>query len=297
MHRILNKHVVQLVAANPSPMTSAGTNCYLIGSGVKRTLIDTGSPGVGKSCWSALENYQKEAKVKFELDRIICTHWHPDHTGGINELREKGLVCPTLKHEKVPYQVGRSYPGAGEFLPSGQTYAMVEEGDFVKVQNDEVISVEEGVDLIVKFTPGHADDHICLFLTTPGEGALFSGDNVLGGTTAVFDNYHAYMDSLTRLRQLTPEGMCIYPGHGEMIEDGRERIEFYIEHRLERERQIIGCLDNGKHQTIADLVEAIYVGLDEKLIPAASINVLMTLDKLFVENKVTENDDGSWSLC
>ena len=59
MHRVLNKHVVQLVAANPSPMTASGTNCYLIGSGQKRTLIDTGSPGTGKSCLAALDGYQK----------------------------------------------------------------------------------------------------------------------------------------------------------------------------------------------------------------------------------------------
>ena len=62
MHRVLNKHVVQLVAANPSPMTASGTNCYLIGSGQKRTLIDTGSPGTGKSCLAALDDYQKSIR-------------------------------------------------------------------------------------------------------------------------------------------------------------------------------------------------------------------------------------------
>ena len=55
-------------------------------------------------------------------------------------------------------------------------------------------------------------------------------------------------------------------------------------------------LGKSKGQSIAELVDEIYVGLDERLIPAASINVLMTLDKLLVEGHVTEDDDGSWSL-
>ena len=56
------------------------------------------------------------------------------------------------------------------------------------------------------------------------------------------------------------------------------------------------CLGKHENQSIADLVDEIYVGLDENLIPAASINVLMTLDKLLAEDRVVENDDGSWSI-
>ena len=98
-----------------------------------------------------------------------------------------GNSCPTFKHSKVPYQIGRSYPGAGEFLPSGNKFKVLDEGDFEKIENDDVINIENDVNLVVKFTPGHADDHICLLLETPKLSALFSGDNILGGTTAVFD--------------------------------------------------------------------------------------------------------------
>ena len=242
MYRAINKHVVQLVAGNPSPMTAGGTNCYLVGSGARKTLIDTGSPGAGKSCLEALKNYQKVEN--FKIDKIICTHWHPDHVGGIEELRSDGLDCSVIKHEKVPYKIGRSYPGAGEFLPSGAKYKVLDESEFVQCRDDDVINVEDDVNLVVKFTPGHADDHICLLLECPKLSAVFSGDNILGGTTAVFDNYYAYMKSLERLRDLTPEGIPIYPGHGDCIENGLERIQFYIEHRLEREQQILNQLGN-----------------------------------------------------
>ena len=50
------------------------------------------------------------------------------------------------------------------------------------------------------------------------------------------------MNSLNQLKQLIPDGIPIYPGHGDMIENGRERIQFYIDHRLEREKQILNQL-------------------------------------------------------
>ena len=34
----------------------------------------------------------------------------------------------------------------------------------------------------------------------------------------------------------------IYPGHGDVIDDGLDRIEFYIQHRLDRENQILNNL-------------------------------------------------------
>ena len=90
----------------------------------------------------------------------------------------------------------------------------------------------------VLFTPGHADDHICLWMEN--ENILFSGDNILDETTCVFDNYIEYMKSLERLKKLVENrSVQIFPGHGKEIGDGAQRIDFYINHRKQRENQIL----------------------------------------------------------
>ena len=65
----------------------------------------------------------------------------------------------------------------------------------------------------------------------------------------------------------TKQNAKIYPGHGEMIENGLEMVNYYIEHRLQRENQILSNLSRDKGKTIEELVEAIYVDLNPMLIP------------------------------
>ena len=199
----LSKNVVKLLANNASPMTSTGTNCYLIGSGSDRILIDTGSPDDG-SCVDALSKYISSNPVK--ISKIICTHWHPDHTGGVSSLSNVIGNSDLYKHPQVEYTVGRSYPNAGEKLPSGASYKL-EKLNWNNLSDNDVINVEPGLGLEILFMPGHANDHICLWLEA--DNVLFSGDNILGGSTAVFDNYFEYMKSLIRIGSRSRLAICL----------------------------------------------------------------------------------------
>ena len=89
------------------------------------------------------------------------------------------------------------------------------------------------------------------------EDAMFTGDNVLGHGTAVFENLATYVASLEGMAtQFKGRG---YPGHGPVIEDGPARVKEYIKHRKERERQVVDVLKGKEGGCSArEIVEVIY---------------------------------------
>lgn len=131
------------------------------------------------------------------------------------------------------------------------------------------------------YTPGHTVDHSCFVLEQ--EGALFSGDHVLGGSSGVFEDLHSYMKSLDKALNELPkgEGGRIYPGHGPVIEDGHAGVVAYLENRRTREKQVIDALQDCRWGlTPIMLVRRIYPSLSLTLTMAAASNVEKALRKL-----------------
>ena len=91
-------------------------------------------------------------------------------------------------------------------------------------------------------TPGHTPDHACFELRE--EGSVFTGDCVLGGSSAVFEDLHDYMTSLKNV--LAVARGRLYPGHGPVIEDGAEGIRSYIGHREARGGEGRGSAEAGE---------------------------------------------------
>lgn len=86
-----------------------------------------------------------------------------------------------------------------------------------------------------------------------------------------------YLDSLRKLRVFELDR--IYPGHGDEIEDPDATIDWYIAHRLQRERQIIAALESGA-RTVDEIVEVVYADVDPSLHALARISVAAHLRKL-----------------
>lgn len=254
--------VGRVLGLNPGLMTGPGTNTYLVGRR-DPILIDTGA-GV-PDYQPLLEQYLADRGFT-QPSRVILTHRHRDHLGGVPQLRARfaGIGVGKMIHRDA------GLPGAIEDIRDGH----VIEG--------------EGVRLRAVHTPGHASDHLCYYLEE--EKALFTGDVILGGSTTVIPSDDGdlgdYLDSLRRLQGL--DVRRIYPAHGPVIEDGPAKIREYIEHRLLRERQILTVLGD-RLDTIPAMVERIYAEVPKALHAAAAMSVESHLRKLAKDGRVREH--------
>jgi ribonuclease/clavin/mitogillin len=253
--------VGRVLGLNPGMMTGPGTNTYLVGRR-EPILIDTGAGAPGYM--ALLADYLRQRGWERPA-RVILTHRHRDHIGGVAHLRER---FPGIAVSKLIFK------DAG--LPEGT----LDLHDAQAVAGD-------GVTLIPVHTPGHASDHLCFYL--PEERALFTGDLILGGSTTVIPDDDGdlgqYMDSLRRVQGLDVER--IYPAHGPVIEDAPAKIQEYLDHRMLRERQILDALGAGA-RTIPEMVEVIYADVPTVLHAAAGMSVHSHLRKLKKDRRVSE---------
>jgi glyoxylase-like metal-dependent hydrolase (beta-lactamase superfamily II) len=151
--------------------------------------------------------------------------------------------------------------------------------------------------LTAHHTPGHASNHLCFLLEE--ERMLFSGDHVMEGSTVVIKppdgDMGAYLDSLAHVRALRLKSIA--PGHGHLIEDPDRLIDWYIEHRLEREAQILAIVKREKRTRIRTIVDELYVGLVAELVPMARRSVHAHLLKLAAEDRVRGRTlTGEWII-
>ncbi|KAM7194582.1 Beta-lactamase-like protein [Rhypophila sp. PSN 637] len=280
----LSPAVIRILAGNPNKFTLQGTNTYLAGTGPERLLVDTGQ---GIQSWKI--NLAKTlAEEKATISSAIITHWHGDHVGGISDLLE---LCPSTK----------IYKNQLYNHPSNNDDDAVPTPSQLDITDNQTFSVQ-GATLRAIHSPGHTVDHMALVLEE--EDAMFTGDNVLGHGTAVFEDLATYLDSLAKMARVF-KGRA-YPGHGPVLDDGPAKIAEYIRHRQKREDQVVQTL-KGQHPgaresaatgttsswTVMELVKVIYQDVPEPLHLPASGGVLQILKKLQREGKAVRVDDGN----
>jgi endoribonuclease LACTB2 len=270
----LSPRVATVLGHNPGPFTGPGTNTYIVGTDRHPILLDT---GVGVKKWAELlPQALRELSDTDDIEKIVLTHAHQDHIGGVKD------VTRLLGRKEV---LKKPWPVAGPDDAAGIPITLLD---------DNAVVATTGATLHAVFTPGHAPDHLCYYLAE--EKAVFTGDVVLGaGTTVIPDetgDLGQYMNSLRRLLDLDVE--TIYPAHGPVIRKAKDKIREYIAHRELRERQVLGALAQGPIEVIA-IVKQIYTDVPEFLHPAAAQSVRSHLKKLQNEGRVVEHEKR-WAL-
>jgi glyoxylase-like metal-dependent hydrolase (beta-lactamase superfamily II) len=100
----ISPRVWSVLGHNPSTFTLNGTNCYLVGEGTRRTLIDTGESDIGNARFMTKLHEVMEKVGCTGLDHILITHAHFDHYGGVDSLLKKyGFDIPVCKLPNPSY--------------------------------------------------------------------------------------------------------------------------------------------------------------------------------------------------
>lgn len=243
----------------------------LVGDG-PYVLFDTGYP----ECVPEMLSWV-EARAGSQLEKLVLTHHHFDHSGGAKAVSERFGV-PVYIHPMEMDFLEEVQPGLSA-LP-------IREGEFVE-------SGEMRFEAIL--TPGHTPGHLSFWWEE--ERILLGGDNILlPSTTAVVapkGNLGDYLESLEIVKKLAPR--LIFPGHGPVIEDPIARIEELLEHRKMRGAQYLEALGAG-HDTPDKIADLIYHDLPERQKNLGARVISLYLER-FVESGEVACADGRYSLA
>jgi glyoxylase-like metal-dependent hydrolase (beta-lactamase superfamily II) len=267
----------RLTAPNPSPMTFRGTNTYILGEG-RVAVIDPGpdDPRHLAAIRAALGPGEQVAA-------ILVTHSHRDHAPLARAL---AAVTGAPVMAAGPSDWGRS-PVMARLAAAGGIGGG--EGVDAGFAPDRQIAEGDRIDgdwgrIEVLATPGHMANH----LSFAWDGALFTGDLVMGWSTSLVSppdgDMGAFMASCRRLMAQTDP--VYHPGHGDPVTAPQARAAELLAHREAREAQILAGLEGHAGATAATLAGRIYTDLAPALLPAAERNVLAHLIDLAERNLI-----------
>jgi glyoxylase-like metal-dependent hydrolase (beta-lactamase superfamily II) len=264
----LSQGVRRIVAGNAGLMTGPGTNTYLLGER-DITVIDPG-PDDPRHLEAIL------VAAGSAIRWIAVTHTHRDHSPLVAKLAERcGAVV-----------IGLPAPHDGRQDESFMPQLAPSDGQRLALGDGHLIAIH---------TPGHASNCVCYLWER--ERLLITGDHILEGVSPVIlppdGDMAAYMKSLEKL--FAYEFERIAPGHGDLIERGKEAIVALRGHRCAREDKVLSRLKDLTAAGIEALTPAVYDDVPADRHVWARLTLEAHLIKLRGEGRVAERD-GIWRL-
>jgi glyoxylase-like metal-dependent hydrolase (beta-lactamase superfamily II) len=305
--------VRRVIAENPSKFTYHGTGTYIVGGDDHGrgdvVVIDPGP---------RLDSHRDAlaaALVGCTVRAVLITHCHADHSPLAGWLAAE-TGAPTVAfgpHGDDEWDIGDDPPdpepdsatAAGDGVTSEVTDApvAVEESTdraFVPdviARTGDVVADDTDWRMVALHTPGHTSNHLCYVLDSDGSTTIFTGDHVMGWSTTVVappdGDMAAYIESL-RVVAGRHDALAI-PTHGPPIPAPSGFVDDLIEHRLERERQVLAAIRAGESD-VATIVEQLYADVRQELHKPARRSVLAHVVKLVDDGLVAVDGGGRCRL-
>ena len=194
------------------PVTSFSTNCYIVRSERSKTCVVIDPGGDGNRILS------KVNELGLTVKYVFCTHGHPDHTGGVDDVcRETGAEFfigggDENLIEKPPQFIVDLLPS---FKNPPKKY---------KTFSDDVQISFEGLNISVIKTPGHTPGSLSYLIN----GSIFSGDTLfresVGRTDLAGGDFDLEISNIKSRILVHSDKTVIYPGHGLHTTVGYEKL-------------------------------------------------------------------------
>lgn len=248
------------------------------------TLVDAGS-GTDvcmRQLFEGLERVRNEFGEGFELGnlgRVILTHAHIDHFGGlpevvrrtgaevaVHELDQRAVSAYDERAVRSRYAFDRFLQQAG--VEAQRRAAVLDEFGYFKGRIQSVPVTHQLVDgqtldgIRVIHTPGHSPGHVCLAVGN----MLLAGDHILSRTVsqlwpesvAAWTGLGHYLESVQKVARGGPYELLL-SGHEPVIHDLQERLDQIFQAHTRRLDRLIEILHNSSRpMTVDELSERMY---------------------------------------
>lgn len=302
----------------PLPFKLNHIHSYLVKGGNGWTIIDAGlHTEQSIHAWKQAFVSYKIDPVK-DIEKIILTHYHPDHFGFAGVLQEWTGVNVHMsevgRERALSTWTEQRYKENRKFY---RTNGLPEELNLELAKNDQAfyplvrplprkievikegaISIGDSVYEAI-LTPGHAEGHLCFYHRD--KQVLIAGDLLLRKITPNI-SYHGYGDanplasffqSLEKMKQY--EIQMAYPGHGPIFHDVQKRIEELLKHHQERLTQVFELIE-GEYTAFQICKKLFNRELSTHEIRFAMGETIAHLRYLEVEGQIRQEVDSSGTI-
>ncbi|ASN05354.1 MBL fold metallo-hydrolase [Virgibacillus necropolis] len=307
--QVLHDKITKLTI--PTPFAVGDTHVYLL-KGDRLSLIDAGVKT--KEAWETLKAQLKVLGYHpNDIEQIILTHHHPDHTGLIGQFPRAETLAGHKnndvwltrnqeffrRHEQfyrdffISSGVPESFKGFLKKLEEPMHYAGEGKLTTFLEEHNQLPGHEEWQ---VIDTKGHAQSHLSFFREK--DGAFIGGDHVMGHITPnpIIEPTRKGEEERARplvqyrsnlLKCLTLGISTVYPGHGENITNLDELVPNQLKRQEQRAGKVLDMLQV-EEQTPFHICEKLFPKQIDKQLDLTMSETIGQLDFLEDQGKVVK---------